>query len=151
MSNLIPQRAGTLKKGAYIQIKGFPCKIANISTSKTGKHGHAKMNITGIDVLTKKKYEELAPTSHNVYVPVITRTEYQVVSAEDGYLSLMDAEGNVKDDIEVPEDEFGEQIKEGLSAGQKDVVVTVLTAPVGAEAASAVLNQIVVDVKLVEP
>ena len=150
MSLLTPQRAGTLKKGAFIQIKGFPCKIANISTSKTGKHGHAKMNITGIDVITKKKYEELAPTSHNVYVPVIDRTEYQVLSAEDGYLSLMDTEGNVKEDIEIPEGEMGDQIVDGLAEGLKDVVATVLSAPVGKEAADATLLQIVVDVKLVE-
>jgi hypothetical protein len=34
-----------------------------MSTTKTGKHGHAKMKIIGIDVLTGKKYEEMTPKS----------------------------------------------------------------------------------------
>lgn len=41
-SLLAPVRVGTLRKGMYIQIRGRPCKIVQISVSKTGKHGHAK-------------------------------------------------------------------------------------------------------------
>lgn len=29
---------------------GRPCKIVDMSTSKTGKHGHAKVHLVGIDV-----------------------------------------------------------------------------------------------------
>ena len=36
-------------------LKEKPCKIIEITTSKTGKHGHAKANITGIDIFTGKK------------------------------------------------------------------------------------------------
>ena len=36
-------------------LKEKPCKIIDITTSKTGKHGHAKANITGIDIFTGKK------------------------------------------------------------------------------------------------
>lgn len=31
-------------------IKGRPCKIVDMSTSKTGKHGHAKVHLVAIDV-----------------------------------------------------------------------------------------------------
>ena len=54
-----------------------------ITTSKTGKHGHAKAHIVGLDIFTGKKYEDLCPTSHNMSVPVVNRAEFQV-----GNLSL---------------------------------------------------------------
>ena len=44
--------AGSLKKGDFIMIKGHPCKILEVTTSKTGKHGHAKANITATDIIT---------------------------------------------------------------------------------------------------
>ena len=31
---------------------GRPCKIVDMSTSKTGKHGHAKVHLVAIDVST---------------------------------------------------------------------------------------------------
>ena len=45
-----------MKKGAHAMLKGFPCKVIEYSTSKTGKHGHAKAKITGLDIFTGKKY-----------------------------------------------------------------------------------------------
>lgn len=40
-----PESGGSLKKGAYAILKGHPCKIQDVSTSKAGKHGHAKVSI----------------------------------------------------------------------------------------------------------
>ena len=31
-------------------LEGRPCKIVEMSTSKTGKHGHAKVHLVAIDV-----------------------------------------------------------------------------------------------------
>jgi len=150
MSLLTPQKAGTLKKGGYIQIKGHPCKIAEMSTSKTGKHGHAKMNIVAIDVLTGKKYEEMTPTSHNVDAPIVSRDEFQVVGMDADYLSLMDGNGNMKDDVRIPEDPtLVARIREGMDAGDKDVWVAVLSAPEGEKAESCELRQLVVDVRYI--
>lgn len=39
---------------SHICIKGHPCKVTDVSTSKTGKHGHAKCNFTAIDIFTGK-------------------------------------------------------------------------------------------------
>lgn len=63
-------------------IKGRPCKIVEMSTSKTGKHGGAKVHLVALDIFTGKKLEELSPSTHNMDVPNVTRKEYQLVSTE---------------------------------------------------------------------
>merc|ERR1719253_1807387 len=99
-SETIPMQAGSVKKGMHIVIKGNPCKVVEISTSKTGKHGHAKASITGIDIFTGKKYQDISPTSHNIMQPIVTRKDYQLLEiAEDGFLSLMDEEGQIREDL----------------------------------------------------
>ena len=53
-----PIKAGQLKKGMHVVAKDiYPCKIISTSTSKTGKHGHAKIHILCADIFTDKKYE----------------------------------------------------------------------------------------------
>jgi len=99
-SMTVPMQCGSLKKGAHVCIKGRPCKIVDYSTSKTGKHGHAKANIVGIDIFTGKKLEEMCPTSHNLDVPNVLRTEFQLIDInEEGYCSLMGDDGSEKSDL----------------------------------------------------
>merc|ERR1712110_341696 len=81
-SHTYPLQAGEIRKGSHMMIKGHPCKVAEVSTSKTGKHGHAKAHIVALDIFTAKKYEDLCPTSHNVSVPNVKRTEYQLLNAD---------------------------------------------------------------------
>ena len=40
-----PEKCSALRKGGYVIIKDHPCKIVETSTSKPGKHGHAKVRI----------------------------------------------------------------------------------------------------------
>jgi len=73
-------QCSALRKGGHVVIKGRPCKIVDMSTSKTGKHGHAKVHLVAIDIFTGKKLEELCPSTHNMDVPNVARREYQLVS-----------------------------------------------------------------------
>merc|ERR1712026_302089 len=82
-SHTYPQQAGEIKKGSHLMIKGHPCKCVEVSTSKTGKHGHAKAHIVALDIFTNKKYEDLCPTSHNLDVPFVKRTEYQALMVDE--------------------------------------------------------------------
>merc|ERR1712216_1056434 len=87
----IPSEAGAIKKGGYLLMKGFPCKVVEIKTSKTGKHGHAKCVFTGYDIFTDKKVETMSPSTHGVEVPVVKRIVYECIDIdEEGFASLMD-------------------------------------------------------------
>ncbi|KAG0733239.1 hypothetical protein G6F57_004145 [Rhizopus arrhizus] len=122
-----PMQCSALRKNGHVVIKGRPCKIVDMSTSKTGKHGHAKVNLVAIDIFTGKKYEDLSPSTHNMDVPNINRQEYQLLNIDDGYLNLMTQEGSTKDDVKLPEGDLGEKIQEEFDEG-KDLLVTVVTA-----------------------
>uniref|UniRef100_A0A7S1GB90 Eukaryotic translation initiation factor 5A n=1 Tax=Bicosoecida sp. CB-2014 TaxID=1486930 RepID=A0A7S1GB90_9STRA len=116
-----PIRAGEVKKGGHVCIKGKPCKVIEITTSKTGKHGHAKANITALDIFTGNKLVDICPTSHNMEAPFVTRTEYMLTDVgEEGYLSLMDDEGNMKEDLKMPEGQLGEDIMKAFKAAEED-------------------------------
>ncbi|XP_042390153.1 eukaryotic translation initiation factor 5A-2-like isoform X2 [Zingiber officinale] len=93
-SKTYPQQAGTIRKNGYIVIKGRPCKVVEVSTSKTGKHGHAKCHFVAIDIFNAKKLEDIVPSSHNCDVPHVNRTDYQLIDiSEDGFIKDGFAEG----------------------------------------------------------
>jgi len=102
----VPIRAGEVKKGTHVMLKGKPCKCIMVTVSKTGKHGHAKANITGLDVFTGKKYVEICPTSHNMTSPVMHRSEWQLVDLvmPAGGMVLMDQGGSQREDLDLPRD-----------------------------------------------
>lgn len=125
-----PSEAGQVKKGGYMMIKDRPCKVVNISTSKTGKHGHAKCNFTAIDIFNGKKCEDIVPSTHNCNVPNVGRKEYSLLDIdEENFMSLMQDDGTTKDDLTLPTfpEDLADKIKTAFDEG-KSLLVTVLSA-----------------------
>ena len=136
-----PMEAGAIRKGGHLVIKGRPCKVIDISTSKTGKHGHAKCKFVAIDIFTGAKKEDMQPSSHNSEIPNVARKEFSLLDIDDeGYLSLMADDGTTKDDLKLPQgsddsNKLAEEIEKEFKA-EKDLVLTVLSA-MGEEMVSA--------------
>jgi translation initiation factor 5A len=126
-----PVQCSLLRKNGYVCIKGFPCKIVDMSTSKTGKHGHAKVHLVAVDIFTGKKMEDLCPSTHNMDVPNVRKTEYPLLDIDDGFMSLMAEDGSTKDDVKVPDNELGQKLEADFHEG-KDLIVAI-TASMGQE------------------
>merc|ERR1712087_913588 len=128
-----PKQCSALRKNEFVMIKGHACKIVDMSTSKTGKHGHAKVHMVALDIFDNKKYEDICPSTHNMECPIVKRTEYQLLDVDDeGFVTLMDDAGETRDDLRATDDEVAKQIRDKVDAGE-DALVCVLKA-IGKEA-----------------
>lgn len=127
-SKTYPQQCSALRKNGYVMLKSRPCKIMEMSTSKTGKHGHAKVHMVGIDIFTGKKYEDICPSTHNMEVPNVKRIEYLLTDIqEDGYVELMDDASTTRSDLKLPDGDLGKEIRTKFDNGDS-LKLTVLKA-----------------------
>ena len=65
--------ASELRKGGHVLLlvgaRQEPCKIQELTTSKTGKHGHAKIALTATDVASGRKVQRNVRADERVTVP----------------------------------------------------------------------------------
>lgn len=103
-----------LKVGSYVVFKKeFPCKVLQVNIAKPGKHGHVKKMCVGIDLITDKKYSHTFTHHSHLEVPEIVRNRYFVNDiSNDGFLSLMDNAGEIREDLRLGDDEVSVQARE---------------------------------------
>jgi len=142
-SATFPMQCSALRKGGHVMIKNRPCKIVEMSTSKTGKHGHAKVHMVALDIFTGKKLEDICPSTHNMEVPNVKRQDYQLIGMEDEFLSLMEDTGDTREDLKCPEGTIGDEIQRAIE-NETEIMVTVLSA-VGEETVIATKVNTAVD------
>jgi len=124
-----PIEAHAVKKSKFVMLKGRPCKIMEVKTSKTGKHGHMKCNITGIDVLTGKKYNDVVPGHANMVEFKLDKAEVAVIDIGADFISYLD-DKNVQHQTSIDgAGDLYKKIKEMFDAG-KQLTVTLVRAPV---------------------
>lgn len=103
---------GSLKKGDTIIIDGVACKITDMSTSRPGKHGHAKVNMMAVGLLDDKKRNLVMPGHDKVETPIIEKKSAQVLSISGNNANVMDMESYETFDMEIPEELKGD-VSEG--------------------------------------
>lgn len=134
-----PKQCSALRKGEFVMIKGKACKIVDMSTSKTGKHGHAKVHMVALDIFDGKKLEDICPSTHNMECPIVKRTELQLIDMdEEGFVTLMDDQGDTRDDLQATDPEVKKEIQGKIDA-EEDALVCVLSA-IGKELIMSVKN-----------
>ncbi|MFH1785950.1 MAG: translation initiation factor IF-5A [Candidatus Micrarchaeota archaeon] len=107
--------AKELRVGKYVMIDDIPCKVVEIESSKPGKHGSAKMRITGIGVFGGQKKTLLSPGDADVVIPIIERKNVQIMSVSGNNAQVMDQQSYEVYDLEIPE-ELLSQIAPGKEA-----------------------------------
>lgn len=112
MSNTKPVSVATLQKGNYVIIEGVACKVTDTQTSRPGKHGHAKVRLTGVGLLDDKKRVVVMPGHDSVDVPMVEKKTAQVLSIQGTKANVMDVETYETFDLDIP-DEFKATCVEG--------------------------------------
>jgi translation initiation factor 5A len=103
--------ATNLKKGSFVIIDGAACRVTDTSISRPGKHGHAKVRITGSGILDGKRREMVAPGHDNVQVPLIEKCTAQVLNINGKTANVMDSETYETFDMEIPSDVKGDVVE----------------------------------------
>ena len=96
------------KVGTNIIVDGTPCVVKSMDVSKTGKHGHAKVRMEAVGIITGQKKVFVVPGHDKLEVPMVDKRRGQVLSIGEK-VSLMDLET-----FETLEVACSEDIKEGL-------------------------------------
>ena len=94
--------AKEIKVGKYVLMDNIPYKVVQIESSKPGKHGAAKMRITGVSIFGGQKKVLLTPGDADVEVPIIERKVVQVLSVSGNTAQVMEKESYEVYDMDVP-------------------------------------------------
>jgi translation initiation factor 5A len=92
----------SLQKGKSVVIDGAACTVTNVSVSRPGKHGHAKVNLTAVGMLDDKKRNVIMPGHDKVPVPIIENKTAQILSVSGDTANVMDTESYETFDIKIP-------------------------------------------------
>ena len=132
MSATIPTQSSSLRVGGYIMIQQYPCKIINMTTNKTGKHGSAKVHFTGIDIFTEQKHDFMTSSTKNVDVPIVERKDYQLIDIDGDVVTYLNDKGESNCDLRMPDFcesdyKLSEELREKFESDE-EIYITVLSA-----------------------
>lgn len=68
------------------------------------------------------RYEDICPSTHNMDVPHVKREDYQLTDIDDGYLTLMADNGDLREDLKIPDGDLGQQLRSDFEAGKELLV-----------------------------
>jgi len=104
MGETVPKSVATLSKGNYVVIDGVASIVSDTSTSRPGKHGHAKVRLVAVGMIDGKKRELVMPGHDNIDVPIVEKKTAQVLNITGDKANVMDSESFETFDLKVPEE-----------------------------------------------
>lgn len=109
-----PMELGALRVGSYVIVENEPCRIADLTKSKPGKHGSAKARVVAIGVFDGVKRSFVKPVSAQVEVPIIEKKGAQVIALLPTSIQLMDLETYEVFEAPMPE---SKELRSKLASG----------------------------------
>lgn len=98
------------KVGTNIIIEGEVYTVKRTDTSKTGKHGHAKVRMEAVGIINNQK-KVLAVSGHDRFeVPIIYKKRGQVLSIGNK-IGLMDLESFETLELDCPDEEIRAELE----------------------------------------
>ncbi len=104
MGETVPKSVATLSKGNYVIIDGVASIVSDTSTSRPGKHGHAKVRLVAVGMIDGKKRELVMPGHDNIDVPIIEKKIAQILNINNNVANVMDQETFETFDLKIPEE-----------------------------------------------
>lgn len=112
--------ATEMRINTFIMIDGTAHQVKKMDVSKTGKHGHAKVRFEAVSAFTGKKKVMVIPGHDKFEVPMIDKSQAQVLSIHGEDASLMDNESFENLELPIPE-ELKATLTEGCSVEYWDI------------------------------
>lgn len=107
--------------GTNIIVDGVPCTVKSIDVSKTGKHGHAKCRIEAVPIIGGNKKVFVVPGHERLEVPNVDKRKAQVMSKEEGKVTVMDLESFETLEVPCPDREVFNQLEENGNCEYWDI------------------------------
>ncbi len=104
-------QVSSLKSGNYVVIDGVACRVANILTSRPGKHGHAKCRVEAIGLIDNQKKVVVMPGHDKIETPIIEKKTATILSIHGDMANVMDTESYETFDLKIAEELKGEVVE----------------------------------------
>ena len=103
-----------LQPGRYCVIDEEPCKVLDVTTSVSGKHGGAKARLEAIGLFDNKKRSIVKPADTEMEVPIIEKKVGQIVAILGNNAQIMDLTDYETFELPIPED-----LKDKIAQGKE--------------------------------
>lgn len=115
MSDIKLTHASSLKSGSFILVDGEPFQVRDTQTSRPGKHGHAKVRIKAVHIITGSNKEVVKPGHDDVEVPIIYKKNGQLLSITGDSAEIMDMETfeSIPADLKITDEELRAKLQPG--------------------------------------
>lgn len=93
-----------LRPGKFCVIDDEPCRVLDVVTSTSGKHGGAKARLEAIGIFDNRRRSIVKPADTEIEVPIVEKKTGQVVAITGNTAQVMDLVDYETFEAPIPED-----------------------------------------------